>query len=318
MLDLINDARADAGLRPVDLGSNAAAQLHAEASLAGCFSSHWGLDGLTPAMRYAIAGGLRANAENVSGLDYCVTEADGYRAIASPGDEVREAMEGLMESPGHRAAILDPRHRAVNVGLAWDRYNFIAVQQFEGVRVTYERPPAIDADGVLAFSGATPDGDAFGEPLDLSVQLYHDPPPRPLTRGQLARTYCYGAGLPVAALRPPPGPLSFYPDDAYTASHRPCPSPYDVPADAPAPGSVDEAHASWQAAYNASQTREERSVTAPWITADEWTADGRSFAVTADLSGVLAEHGAGVYSLTVWGLVEGERAVISEYAIFCE
>ena len=318
MLDLINDARAAAGLRPVALGANVAAQLHAEASLAGCFSSHWGLDGLTPAMRYAIAGGLRANAENVSGLDYYVTEADGYRAIASPGDEVREAMEGLMESPGHRAAILDPRHRAVNVGLAWDRYNFIAVQQFEGVRVTYERPPAIDAEGVLAFSGATPDGDAFGEPLDLSVQLYHDPPPRPLTRGQLARTYCYGAGLPVAALRPPPGPRSWYTDDAYTASHRPCPSPYDVPADAPAPGSVDEAHAAWQAAYDASQTRAERSVTAPWITADAWTADGRAFAVAADLSGVLAEHGAGVYSLTVWGLVEGERAVISEYAIFCE
>lgn len=318
MLDLINDARAAAGLRPVALGSNVAAQLHAEASLAGCFSSHWGLDGLKPAMRYSLAGGYGANAENVSGLDYCITEADGYRAIASPGEEVREAMEGLMESPGHRAAILDPRHRAVNVGLAWDRYNFFAVQQFEGGRVTYERPPAIDAGGVLAFSGATRDGDAFGEPPDLGVQVYHDPPPRPLTRGQLARTYCYGAGLPVAALRPPPGPRSFYPDDAFTTSHRPCPSPYDAPADAPAPGSPDEAHAAWRAAYDASQAREARSVTARWITADEWTADGQRFAVTADLSDVLAEHGAGVYSLAVWGVVEGERAVISEYAIFCE
>lgn len=318
MLGLINDARTAAGLRPVGLGSNAAAQLHAEASLAGCFSSHWGLDGLKPAMRYSLAGGHRANAENVSGLDYCITEADGYRPIASPREEVREAMEGLMGSPGHRAAILNPRHRAVNVGLAWDRYNFVTVQQFEGGRVTYERPPAIDAAGVLAFSGATRDGDAFGERLDLGVQVYHDPPPRPLTRGQLARTYCYDAGLPVAALRPPPGPRSWYPDDAFATSHRPCPSPYDVPADAPAPGSPDEAHAAWQAAYDASQAREERSVTAPWITADEWTADGQRFAVTADLSEVLAEHGAGVYSLAVWGVVEGGRAVISKYAIFCE
>ena len=318
MLGLINAERAAAGARPVALGGNAAAQLHAEEALAGCFSSHWGRDGLKPTMRYSLAGGYQSNGENVSGLDYCITAADGYRAIASPEEEARGAMEGLMGSAGHRRNILDPHHRAVSLGLAWDEWNFIAVQQFEGGYVTYGRAPAIDDDGVLAFSGATRNGAAFTEEDDLGVQVYHDPPPRPLTRGQLARTYCYDSGRIVAALRAPPGPLAYYPSDELLSAHAPCPNPYDVPADAPAPQSHDEAHAAWQAAYDASQAREERSVAARWITAEEWVADGQSFAVTADLSEVLAEHGAGVYSLAVWGAIEGERAVISEYSIFCQ
>ena len=62
MLELINDERVSAGLNPVVLGDNAAAQLHAEASLENCFSSHWGIDGLKPYMRYSLAGGYQSNA----------------------------------------------------------------------------------------------------------------------------------------------------------------------------------------------------------------------------------------------------------------
>lgn len=317
MLALINAERAAVGARPVALGGNAAAQLHAEEALAGCFSSHWGRDGLKPTMRYSLAGGYQANAENLSGLDYCITAADGYRAIASPDEEAREAMEGLMGSEGHREAILDPRHRAVSLGLAWDEWNFIAVQQFEGAYVTYGRMPAITG-GLLRLAGETRNGAAFAGERDLSVQVYYDPPPRPLTRGQLARTYCYDSGRIVAALRAPPGPFERYASDELTATQTPCPDPYAVPADAPAPQSHDEAHAAWQAAYDASQASVARSVHARWITAEEWVADGQRFAVTADLSELLAEHGAGVYSLAVWGPIEGERAVISEYSIFCQ
>ncbi|MXY47079.1 MAG: CAP domain-containing protein [Chloroflexi bacterium] len=40
MLALINAERKKAGVSPVELGDNIAAQLHAESSLANCFSSH--------------------------------------------------------------------------------------------------------------------------------------------------------------------------------------------------------------------------------------------------------------------------------------
>ena len=94
MLELINSERKRAGLGTVTLGDNIAAQLHAESSLDNCFSGHWGADGLKPYMRYSLAGGYQSNAENGSGLGYCIRSADGYRAIRSIKEEIREAMQG--------------------------------------------------------------------------------------------------------------------------------------------------------------------------------------------------------------------------------
>ena len=154
MLELINKERMRAGLEPVSLGDNVAAQLHAEASLENCFSSHWGIDGLKPYMRYSLAGGYQSNGENISGLSYCIKPSDGYRRNGTAEGEIRQAMNGLMASPGHRGNILDRWHGKVNIGLAWDSYNFSLVQHFEGDYVKYDRLPDIE-NGVLRLSGET-------------------------------------------------------------------------------------------------------------------------------------------------------------------
>ena len=54
----------------------------------------------------------------------------------------------------------------------------------------------------------------------------------------------------------------------------------------------------------------------PWITASEMTAREQSFSVTADLAGLLDEHGDGVYTVIIWGSIDGEDVVISQYSIF--
>ena len=154
MLELINDERAKAGLNTVVLGDNIAAQLHAENSLANCFSSHWGTDGLKPYMRYSLAGGYQSNGENGSGADYCIKASDGYRAIDSIKSEISSAMAGWMRSAGHRSNILDPWHKKVNIGIAYDRYNAPMYQHFEGDYVEYDRMPAI-SNGILSLSGTT-------------------------------------------------------------------------------------------------------------------------------------------------------------------
>ena len=315
MLELINAERIQAGLNPVVLGDNVAAQLHAEASLNGCFSSHWGLDGLKPHMRYSLAGGYQPNGENGLGSNYCIKAYEGYEPIADVYQELREAMEGWMDSPGHRDNILRLYHKQVNIGLAWDRYNFKAAQQFEGDYVEYDRLPAIDG-GMLSFSGTVKNGARFVGDSDLGVQVYYDSPPHALTRGQVARTYCYDSGLQIASLRPPPGGRSYYREDTYTRLHKSCPDPYAVPADAPAPWSLDKANELWGVAYRASQNRKDRPITVPWVTAGEWTASDESFSVTADLSGQLALHGSGVYSIFIWGNISGQDVLISEYSIF--
>ena len=315
MLELINAERANAGLTPVILGDNIAAQLHAEIALANCFSSHWGIDGLKPYMRYSLAGGYQSNGENGSGLDYCIRASDGY---ATPGvlkTRIDKAMVGWMNSAGHRRNILTPQHKKVNIGIAYDRYNTAMYQHFEGDYVDYDRIPSITND-ILSLSGTTKNGVTFREPGDLGVQIFYDPPPRELAVGQVARTYCYDNGRQLAALREPLTGGYYWTTDAFTYTYKPCPNPNDVPAGTPAPRSADEAHQVWQQAYNASQSRVAQTITLPWITASEWTASGASFAVRADISGLLRQRGNGVYSVTVWGKIDGEDAVISKHSIF--
>ena len=317
MLDLINQARESAGVPPVELGNNVAAQRHAESALANCFSSHWGIDGLKPYMRYTLAGGYQSNAENGSGSDYCIRMGEGYAQNDSAQEEIHQVMEGLMDSPGHRRNILNKWHTKVNIGLAWDRYNFAAYQHFEGDYVEYDRLPSIK-DGSLSFSGRAKNEASLTNNEDaLGVHIYYDHPTHALTRGQVSRTYCYDNGRHVAAIRYPLTGRRYWSEDEFTKSYKPCPNPYEVPASASAPSSHFEAHAFWQGAYIASRNQTEQTITVPWITASKWEVRNGSFAVEVDIREVLEEHGNGVYTIVVFGdIISGEDVVISQYSIF--
>ena len=316
MLELINAERKKAGVPPVVPGDNIAAQLHAESALANCFSSHWGIDGLKPYMRYSLAGGYQSSAENGSGIDYCIKDSDRYRPIRNITEEVDDAIDGWMASAGHRMNILDKHHKKVNIGLEWDKYNFFAFQHFEGDYVEYDELPSINDGGILSLSGTTKNGVTFRGERDLGVQIYYDPPPHELTRGQVSRTYCYGSGRPVASLREPLTGNRFWTESEYSTIYNPCPDPYDIPVDAPAARSHDEAGVLWEQAYRASRNQRGQSITVPWITALMWNARGDAFSVKANIKEVLGGHGNGVYTIVVWGDIDGERVVISEYSIF--
>ena len=253
-------------------------------------------------MRYSLAGGYQSNSSYVVESDYCVVATDGYRA--------KDRIVGWMSD-----SALDWKHRKVNVGLAWDEYNTAVVLQYEGDNVVYDTLPVIE-DGILTMSGTVGNGAVFEEDRDLGVQLFYDPPPRPLTGGQIARTHCVENGVQVASVRRPPPPGSRYTEDDFMKSYRPCPDPYEVPPDTPAPASRAEARELWKAARVESRTREELTVTLRWVTAQDWSTDGGAFSVRADVREVIDVHGPGVYRLVLWGPVDGERSVISVYALF--
>ena len=283
----------------------------------GCYLSHWGADGLKPYMRYSLAGGHQYNGENVSGSSHCITAADGYLHGSSIEHEISEAMEGLMASPGHRANLLDGWYRKVNIGLAWDEYNFVVVQHFEGDYSQYRRLPAIE-DGVLTVSGVVRNGATLEAEEDLVVQVLYDPPPRPLARGQLSRTYCYEVGLLVAVLRPPPGEGWYYTEDEIEFDYEveSCPDPYEIPGNVRAPRTPEEADGYFERARRSSEDVVDRAGRAPWVTATEWKAEAGRFAVAADLATILDRHGSGVYTVVVWGLKDGEEIIVSMYSVF--
>ena len=316
MLDLINEARAENGAGQVVFGDNAAAQVHAEASLRGCFLSHWGMDGTKPDMRYNLAGGHQYARENISGQSHCVKAGDGFRAIANMPRWIERSMSGLLNSPGHFNNIVDPKHRKVNIGLAKDAYNVSIVQQFEGDYVEYEQLPQI-RDGVVSMSGSVVNGATLADPEHrdgLSVAIYFDPPLRALNRGHLARTSCVVLPVKIASLRRPPKPGAFYDSDEFARIDRPCPDPYNLPADLPEPEIREEAKALKSEAR--SKPREPVETTGKRITALMWDVAGDSFNIEAGIQAVLDEHGPGIYTVVVWANLNGEQETVSEYAIF--
>ncbi len=317
MLQLINDERAIAGVGTLELGENGAAQLHAESALANCFGSHWGIDGLKPYMRYSLAGGYQTNSENFYGTDYCITDADDLLALPDIDDVIRDRMAGWLESPEHRLNILDPTHKKVNIGLAWDDYNFIASQHFEGDYVHFDHLPTI-RNGVLDVAGELKNEARFQTETDYRVQIYYDQPPRTLTRGQLSRTYCYDTGQPIAGLRPPPDPGSFYTEHEVTQnlSGAPCPDPYDINPETEPPKSNQEAITLWEQARDLSRTTVEWEITYPWITADKWSITDNRFNLSANINNLLHQHGDGIYTVLIWGVINGENTPISQYSIF--
>ena len=319
LLDLTNQERAAHGAPVLKLGNNTAAQLHAEAALEGCYSSHWDRWGLKSNHRYTLAGGTGADAENVSGSSYCIRSRDNYTANSSMELEIAETVQGWMDSPGHRRSLLNPAHTELNVGIAHDRYNTVFVQHFASDYVRYDQRPAIDQQGLLTLS-ATVSGATLQIDDSVNVQIAYDPPPQPLTRGQLSYTYSLCLSTPAAYIVEslPPG-WHFNDSGIHTTTvQHGCVDPYHTPADHPAPSSNPEAHRHWAEAKNASAQASAVQVQTVRVIAQMMTVTDTVIQVQTDLSQVLAQHGPGIYTVIIWGRPNHmtEIAPLSEQAIF--
>jgi uncharacterized protein YkwD/uncharacterized membrane protein required for colicin V production len=117
MLDLVNTERSKAGLGPLamDAALRALARAHAADMFAQGYFSHTGRDGRSPFDRMHDAGiGYTTAGENL--------------ALAPTTDF---AHQGLMNSPGHRANILNPDFHRVGIGvLDGGIYGKMFVQEF--------------------------------------------------------------------------------------------------------------------------------------------------------------------------------------------
>ena len=305
MLDLINKERTKHNLTLVKLGNSSAAQSHADDMIENCFLSHWGIDGMKPYMRHSMDGGYQYNAENISGYHYCV----GYGYVnETPNEGVKDAMYGLMASPGHRDNILDPHHRFVSIGVTNDNYNTFVVQLFEYDYIEFDRLPKIK-HGVLSFS-STPTKQ-FDE---YTVDIYYDQQPYNLTAGQLLKTYCYELGKPVISLREQLTGGWYYDDDLWMADGQGCNDPYDVNPSTPtlSPGMLE---VPLMPKYPCTSC-----VEVSYKDAELWNANGGKFVVSADIGNVLRIHGNGVYTVVIGGWDGGfginNYVPLAEYSIF--
>lgn len=295
-IELINRDRADNGLSPVTLGNNSASQIHAEEMLANDYISHWDMDGLKPYMRYTLTGGFNYESENL----FLLSITGGGPQPNAPREMLATAEEALMGSPGHRATILNPWHKKVSLGMAFDNNHLALVQQFEGDYVTFSKAPSI-AGGTLALFGDLSVG------LEIEqIQVWYDQPPAPLTLGQLGASATYWRGRPVAFIRPPPPSGAFYVETETDFSWDTSVDPYSVPADTPPDAS------------NSAETPPAVTLsdTVKWVDAKSWNVSGGSFSIEAGLSTVPELSKAGVYTVVIWAKSGSDSFTVSNYSLF--
>ncbi len=209
-LGLINNDRAQYGLDPVTLGTNPAAQVHAQDMFDNYFLSHWGTDGMKPYMRYTVGGGTNYEDENsaYSGWYDKTTDPNRYVKI-NPMDEIKQLEYNMMYDDagsnwGHRDNILNKWHKKVNIGIAYDLHRLTLVEEFEGDYVFFTGLPSL-ANGTLTMSGSLTLGTAD------SIDVFYDPLPQPMTQDQLlSGPRSYSLGTRVITIVPPPPPGYYY------------------------------------------------------------------------------------------------------------
>ena len=204
-LERINEDRARFGLPEVQLSENLAAQIHAEDNLKTRYISHWMSNGEKPYMTYTRYGGLGNVAQNIamSGDYYYYKDCTSSRYYCEgiePFKEIDQHQYGLMYEDkeccdnGHRDNILDKHHTHVSIGIAYDDYNFVMVQNFEGNHVKFDETIAKDSDNIR-LSGEIPSKtDIYG------IYIYYDENPTPEVYEKNKDMMSYDSGQLVAGV----------------------------------------------------------------------------------------------------------------------
>jgi uncharacterized protein YkwD len=235
-LEFINEDRKLFGLDPVTLGTNTAAQDHAEEMVAERYLGHWWLDGRKPYMVYSEAGGTSYISENAARTGFSESEYDELcrqeKVVCEkvdPSEDIEHLQHAMVYDDagsdwGHRDNILNPKHQKVSLGIAYSNTFLALVQHFEGGSVSAPVLPTIDGS-LLRIRADINRSDINIFP---TVEIYYEPETSPRTGAEIEQftSYCVGGGFsaecgtPIARVVPPPQPGTRYlnlPDNVVVA-----------------------------------------------------------------------------------------------------
>ena len=313
MLELINRERTSRGLEAVVIAYNEGAQLHAEDLVENRYMSHWNLRGETPSMRHTWAGGHDYSAENLS-FRRVLDAPAGFCSPPVSEQALDSVMAGLMNSPGHRDNILRPHHREVNIGIANSCHAMAVAQVFEGEYVRFSQPPEL-AGGRLVMAGQVVPGVELNDRTQVAVTW--EPPLADYTRGQVSQTYCYSPGRLVAYILRPLSSGFYRPEEeSREMDWERCPAPWDAEPNLQLPQDRAVIEQLSQRIRDGFLIRE--MVDVALVTADIWQAETGLFRIEADLNRAIQTHGPGIYSMILWGEIDGEAVALTKYAVKVE
>jgi hypothetical protein len=200
LLERINRDRAEAGVGALRYEPRAAEmgdRYCLSAALDGSWG-HWDVQGRAPYLRWGLAGGVDYHSENVAA--YSISSGRVDRPLRELLIEAHESM--MAERPpqdGHRRTILDPSFTHVGIGAAVAGGEFRMSQEFTRVALEWvELPAGARRPGEWArFAGQVEPEWEVG-----LVEIRFEPPPRPLSLGELRRRGSYRLPGVVQSLRP--------------------------------------------------------------------------------------------------------------------
>jgi uncharacterized protein YkwD len=239
-LKKINEDRSKYGLSPVKLSENQAAQSHAQELVKTEKLSHWTTDGMKPYMRYSHYGGKDSVSQNVAqvssfytsvmldpvsgkeyesrdvfddaktflcknGLSICLNSIDPYKSI----DHLEYGMmyDDMEHGNGHRLNILDKHHTHVSLGIAYNKYYFALVQNFENKHTIWNKPASYDnSSKIVSLNGIAKDNASFA-----GITISYDPLPTIQTYKDNFDKESYGEGKEIAeVVQPSPSIKQYY------------------------------------------------------------------------------------------------------------
>ena len=302
------------------LGTNNAAQLHAEQAVKYCTFSHWDTHGLKPYMRYSLTGGIHANGENLASRFNCHESIPGFVHPAADAEEtIDDLVQGLMESPGHRETMLHPDYSTMNAGIAWDEKNFQLVQHFETDFVEFDQGPTL-SEGLLSLKGSTKGIPEFSNNYELWPLVLYDPRPERMRINRLARTSCYSPGDPIIAIREKASAGKTYSVDSISEQVREerCPDPYEMKRSLPAPESTEEMEELGEKGQRGSQ-RKAGKLPDRYTGRNGVDHQGNGFQLEADISKELEKRGPGIYTIYLFTRNEDDTVTpLAEKSFFHE
>ena len=312
MLDLINAGRLEAELNAVVLDDNPSAQLHANDMRENCFSSLWGIDGSDPTVRNIRGGGTDGIFPYVVGSGYCP-------GVGDPQSYEREYIADRVAYSyalmSHIFDVQDFSYKKVAIGLSYEHPNLWVEVVFMTDHLRYLEEPRIHG-GVLTFAYELTNGAQDGE-NPPNAFVHYSPPLMRLQPGQLARTYSITIGQRIAGIRPPAGADEYWLEDEFEVEVNACPHPYELDQELEPPGSY-KADSALHTEARVLCVQEPTLAMASWITSGVDTLPGGGYRVTTDLQDLVSQFGAGIYTLQIWAVVDGNDAPVSEYSIFVE
>lgn len=211
-LEKINEDRQKNNLNPVLLSHNSAAQIHAEDVLEQRKISHWMSNGEKPYMTYTRLDGTGYVSQNVGFSGFVdPEECANYNVICEkidPFDSIAQSEYSMMYDDafsdwGHRDNILRPYHTHVSLGIAYDDYTFVLVQNFEDNYLVSNNPISVSGNHVT-INSELKSGDV------QNIGIFYDSLPTPELYLQHRNDGYYGMGDMVAVVVSPPPPNSYY------------------------------------------------------------------------------------------------------------